>query len=32
VAAGFALDVDLDREAPFIDELLRNLPVPWLAP
>ena len=32
VAAGFALDADLDREAPFIDELLRNLPVPWLAP
>jgi hypothetical protein len=32
VAAGFALDVDLDREAPFIDELLQNLPVPWLAP
>lgn len=32
VAAGFALDVDFDREAPFIDELLRNLPVLWLAP
>jgi hypothetical protein len=32
VAAGFALDADLDREAPFIDELLRNLPVSWLAP
>jgi len=32
VAAGFALDVDLDREAPFIDALLHNLPVPWLAP
>lgn len=32
VAAGFALDADLDREAPFIDELLRDLPVPWLAP
>jgi hypothetical protein len=32
VAAGFALDVDFDREAPFIDELLRDLPVPWLAP
>jgi hypothetical protein len=32
VAAGFALDVDFDREAPFIDELLQNLPVPWLAP
>ena len=32
VAAGFALDADLDREAPFIDGLLRNLPVPWLAP
>jgi hypothetical protein len=32
VAAGFALDVDFDHEAPFIDELLRNLAVPWLAP
>ncbi len=32
VAAGFALDADLDREAPFIDDLLRSLPVPWLAP
>ena len=32
VAAGFALDADLDREAPFIDGLPRNLPVPWLAP
>jgi hypothetical protein len=32
VAAGFALDADLDREAPFIDRLLRDLPVPWLAP
>ena len=32
VAAGFAIDADLDREAPFIDTLLRNLPVPWLAP
>ena len=32
VAAGFALDADLDHEAPFIDELLRNLPVSWLAP
>jgi len=32
VAAGFALDVDFDREVAFVDELLRNLPVPWLAP
>jgi hypothetical protein len=32
VAAGLALDLDFDREAPFIDDLLRNLPVPWLAP
>ncbi|HJZ77633.1 MAG TPA: hypothetical protein VKE51_38150 [Vicinamibacterales bacterium] len=31
-AAGFALDVDLDRVAPFTDALLRDLPVPWLAP
>jgi hypothetical protein len=31
-AAGFALDVDLDRPAAFADELLRDLPVPWLAP
>jgi len=32
VAAGFALDVDLDREAGFADDLLRDLPVRWLAP
>ena len=32
VAAGLALDLDFDREAAFIDELLRALPVPWLAP
>jgi len=32
VAAGLALDLDFDREAAFIDELLRTLPVPWLAP
>jgi hypothetical protein len=32
IAAGFALDADLDHEAPFIDRLLRDLPVPWLAP
>jgi hypothetical protein len=32
VASGFALDADLDHEATFIDGLLRDLPVPWLAP
>jgi len=32
VASGYALDADLDHEAPFIDGLLRDLPVPWLAP
>jgi hypothetical protein len=31
-AAGFALDVDLDHVATFVDDLLRDLPVPWLAP
>jgi hypothetical protein len=31
-AAGFALDVDFDHLAPFADALLRDLPVPWLAP
>ena len=32
VASGYALDADLDHEASFIDGLLRDLPVPWLAP
>ena len=32
VASGYALDADLDHEAAFIDGLLRDLPVPWLAP
>jgi len=32
VAAGFALDADFDHEAEFIDRLLRDLPVKWLAP
>lgn len=32
VAAGYALDVDLDHESAFSDELLRDLPVKWLAP
>jgi hypothetical protein len=31
-AAGFALDIDLDHVATFSDALLRDLPVPWLAP
>jgi hypothetical protein len=31
-AAGFALDVDLDHVAAFAGDLLRDLPVPWLAP
>lgn len=32
VAAGFAFDADFERPAAFIDGLLRDLPVPWLAP
>jgi hypothetical protein len=32
VAAGFALDVDFDREAEFIDRLMGDLPVRWLSP
>ena len=32
VAAGFALDVDFDHESAFVDSLLRDLPVRWLAP
>ena len=32
VASGYALDADLDHEATFIDGLLRDLPLPWLAP
>jgi hypothetical protein len=32
VAAGYALDVDFDHEAEFVDMLLRDLPVKWLAP
>src|SRR4051812_49642646 len=31
-AAAFALDVDLDHVAIFADAMLRDLPVPWLAP
>jgi hypothetical protein len=32
IASGFALDLDLDHVAGFSDALLRDLPVPWLAP
>ena len=32
IAAGFAFDADFERPAVFIDGLLRDLPVPWLAP
>ena len=32
IASGFALDIDLDHVASFSDTLLRDLPVPWLAP
>lgn len=32
VAATYAFDADLDREAAFIDRLLADLPMPWLAP
>src|SRR5262249_8063312 len=31
-AAAFALDIDLDHVASFADDMLRDLPVPWLAP
>jgi len=31
-AAAFALDIDLDHVGTFADDMLRNLPVPWLAP
>jgi hypothetical protein len=31
-AAAFALDIDLDRVGAFADDMLRDLPVPWLAP
>jgi hypothetical protein len=32
VAAGYAVDVDLEHEADFADSLLRDLPVKWLEP
>jgi len=32
VASSYALDADFDHEAEFIDRLLRDLPVTWLAP
>ncbi len=32
IAASYALDADFDRGARFIDDLLRDLPVRWLAP
>ena len=32
IASGFALDIDLEHVASFSDTLLRDLPVPWLAP
>src|SRR5712671_5912866 len=32
VAAGYALDLDFDKPGDFVDELLRDLPVKWLAP
>jgi hypothetical protein len=32
VAAGYALDIDFDKPGDFVDELLRDLPVKWLAP
>jgi len=32
VAAGYALDADFERPAAFIDSLLHDLPVAWLAP
>jgi len=32
IAAGFALDVDFDHEAGFVDDVLHDLPVRWLEP
>jgi hypothetical protein len=32
VASSYALDADFDHETDFIDGLLRDLPVKWLAP
>jgi hypothetical protein len=32
IAAGFAFDLDFDREAEFIDSLMSDLPVRWIAP
>lgn len=32
IAASYALDADVDRSARFIDDLLHDLPVRWLAP
>ena len=32
IAASYAMDADLDSGARFLDELLRDLPVRWLAP
>jgi hypothetical protein len=32
VASGYALDLDFDKPGDFVDELLRDLPVKWLAP
>jgi hypothetical protein len=32
VAADFALDADFDHSAAFVDDLMRDLSVPWLAP
>ncbi len=32
IASSYALDADFDHEADFIDRLLRDLPVKWLAP
>jgi hypothetical protein len=32
VASGYALDLDFEKPGDFVDELLRDLPVKWLAP
>jgi hypothetical protein len=32
VASSYALDLDFDKPGDFVDELLRDLPVKWLAP
>jgi len=32
ISSGYDLDVDFDKPGDFVDELLRDLPVKWIAP